>query len=247
MSDLEYYLSKVLLPRLQKLDFDLQRCIGKHRSRVERILATGIVSGSVVSFGCGNGSETLALAHILGAREVIGIDKDSALVEQAERSVVYNLLRPIQKGINKVKNILHGSPTDLKVSDAVLSNLVQLLHRYEGLCLPVHQVGDITKGEASTNLLSGHFDLAYCHYLLYHIYCTEDRPAVEDMTSAVREMARVVRPGGLVIAIEPDTCSEDDKTPVELRPFFERVGLQPVDKDKWKNLTDLGYVYRKAA
>lgn len=41
----------------------------------------------------------------------------------------------------------------------------------------------------------GYFDAAHCERVLMHL---------EDPTAAVREMARVVRPGGVVVAAEPD-------------------------------------------
>ena len=102
------------------------------------------------------------------------------------------------------------------------------------------------KGKKNTNLLSNHFDLAYCRYVLYHIYCDENERANENTRSAIREMARVVKTGGLIVAIEPDTCSLDDNTPVILDAFFKQADLGPVEVDTCVVLPEGTYLYSKA-
>jgi len=53
-----------------------------------------------------------------------------------------------------------------------------------------------------------------------------DNPrAMIETLSAIHEMARVVKPGGLVVAIEPKVCSPTNDTPVLLDPMFRDAGL----------------------
>lgn len=243
MTDPAYYFTNILLPELKRFNSDLQRCINKHGLEVQRIASTGARFDSVVSFGCGKGDESIALMLILGAKEVVGVDKDDSRIEQAKRSV-----RNFQQSIKKLTDLWPNSLRDLKISDDICFAL-ELLHRYENkkLNLPGYQLGDIVQGESSTHLPSNYFDLAYCHYVLYHIYCTDEGISTDNTISAVREMARVVKVGGLIVAIEPEICSPDDNTTVNLHPFFEQVGLQSASISDSRNLTNLGYVYSKVA
>lgn len=66
-----------------------------------------------------------------------------------------------------------------KMADAGLGSLVQV------------QVGDA----CALAFPDGAFDAAHCERVLMHL---------PDPTAALREMARVVRPGGRVVAVEPD-------------------------------------------
>jgi len=59
-------------------------------------------------------------------------------------------------------------------------------------------VGDMTQTPAAP---SGRFDLAYCEDVLYQIYL--ESAALTGVQAAVNEMARVVKPGGWIIAVEP--------------------------------------------
>jgi ubiquinone/menaquinone biosynthesis C-methylase UbiE len=70
-----------------------------------------------------------------------------------------------------------------------------------------------------------YFDLAYCKKVLYHVWCEQGEPAAQ---SAVNEMARVVRPGGWVVAVEPVSSSPTDGVALDFRQFFERAGLMQI-------------------
>lgn len=58
------------------------------------------------------------------------------------------------------------------------------------------------------------FDIAFCRYLLIHM---------TDPVRVVREMLRVVRPGGFVVAFEPDFGSEVSDPPCEAFEGIKRI------------------------
>lgn len=246
MNEIEYYLSTILLPPLEKLDSALQLQIVKYRSEIEWLLELDRKYDSIADFGCGKGNGTLALMLILGANETIGIDIDNSKIEQAKHGVIDLLLVPIQQKIQKIRDILPDSLHNLELSEDIRSRAESLIGKYENLSFPSYRKGDMIKGKKNTNLLSNHFDLAYCRYVLYYVYCDENERANENTRSAIREMARVVKTGGLIVAIEPDTCSLDDNTPVILDTFFKQADLGPVEVDSCVVLPEGTYLYSKA-
>ena len=98
-----------------------------------------------------------------------------------------------------------------------------------------------------------HFDLAYCEDVLYNMLLPglsnvqnladgtvrlvqpEDAPKAQ---SAVKEMARVAKPGGWVIAVEPKLGSRG----IDISPLFEKADL---DMDRLDGAPDHSYCYRK--
>ena len=81
-------------------------------------------------------------------------------------------------------------------------------------------VADVTLG---TNLPTDTFDLVFCEKFLYHIFC--DATGAENARQALREMNRVTKPGGMIVAIEPVQCAQDNDASVNLDPLFEGIGL----------------------
>ena len=73
-----------------------------------------------------------------------------------------------------------------------------------------------------------HFDLAYCSGVLYYM-----RENAAEMQTAVNSMARVVKPGGWVIACEDEG----------LEPYFEAAGLEKTEE--LKQAPEYAYCYRK--
>ena len=72
------------------------------------------------------------------------------------------------------------------------------------------QQGDVTK----LPFPDASFDVVFCRYLLVH---------VPDPMRGVREMMRVVRPGGYVIAYEPDLVAEFSEPASTGLPLINRV------------------------
>jgi SAM-dependent methyltransferase len=107
-------------------------------------------------------------------------------------------------------------------------------------------VGDLTDRIDALNECD--FDLSYCDRVLYNMY-----PNLEELQNSINEMARVVKPGGWVIAIEPKMGVEyefDGKAlvpnplndPKNASQFFEAANL---DRAYLDGAPDFSYCYRK--
>lgn len=199
----------------QSLMITLQSVEG-HRTKIEWLLNFKERYESVAHFGCNIGYETLALMWFLKARETIGIDKDSDSINQAE-SLRINLQEDIQN-IQRTLYYIRDLPDIYKQFQEHISKA--------NLAFPTFITGDMTK---TTDLSSNYFDLAYCERVLYHIICDKSNRARANVLRAIKEMVRVIKPGGLIVAIEPNRCTPDDKTTVKLKPIFEKVDLIPIE------------------
>lgn len=177
----------------------------------------------IADFGCRTGGETLALMRVLGATEAVGIDKDGRALSQA-RQALDNLKQQAWDGLCEAYYTDRLPEWQKEISDFVKGLIMDRLP--DRLRQGVEEThvrfveADITKpiGE----LQSGYFDLAYCKKVLYHVWCDQGQTDVE---SAVHEMARVVRPGGWVVAVEPLSSSPNNGVTLDFGQFFERAGL----------------------
>lgn len=105
-----------------------------------------------------------------------------------------------------------------------------------------------------TDLSPNYYDLAYCENVLY--YMGED---VNALQSAISEMVRIVKTGGIIVAIEPKFRAEYERVeqdvfgtkmimpvrvsePEDMSEFFTNLGLERIHL---KNAPDCSYCYRK--
>jgi len=189
-----------------------------YREELQWLCSLGLQFQSVANFGCYIGTETFALAWFLNAREAVGLDKDSLHIEQA-RSAVRHFQEHI-RGIEKLATFYtHNLPQHC------WTRLQGIITEYQDRSVPNFVEGDMI---GPTSLSSNHFDLAYCKLVLNHIACNDGEQASHNALLAIQEMIRVVKPGGLVVAIEPKTCSPDDNKPLNLHPLFEQAGVVPL-------------------
>lgn len=106
-------------------------------------------------------------------------------------------------------------------------------------------------------LNEGDFDLSYCHNVLYNLY-----PDPSDLQDAIGNMARVVKAGGWIIAVEPKAGVEYEQRmcdsfisglsipappiplnqPTNISEHFEAVGLTDFVLD---NAPEWSYCYQK--
>jgi SAM-dependent methyltransferase len=188
----------------------------------------------VANFGCNIGTETLALMWALGANEAVGIDKDEESIRQARSTLAY-----LKDDIVRIWRLLHDFPQSIaerdktwwddEVPDFFKTDLLR-----EGLCVDF-RVHDITQ---PVELPSEYYDLAFCDFVLHHIWFDPDREGPqEDTQFAISEMARVVKPDGVVAALELVHFS--DKPRLNFRPLFERVGLKLVHANEMTVETSL--------
>jgi hypothetical protein len=77
-----------------------------------------------------------------------------------------------------------------------------------------------------TELAGDYFDLAFCDNVLYSV--NRNQPDLERVGQAIHEMARVIRPGGTIVAYEPQMGWQPNVmtyTTQEISPLFEQAGL----------------------
>jgi hypothetical protein len=89
---------------------------------------------------------------------------------------------------------------------------IERLHEYNPECLQGRLAKSIS-GDMSLSvpeLTSNYFDLAFCEDVLY--YMKLDQPDFEKVQSAINEMARLVHPGGWVVAYETKMDVKVEKT-----------------------------------
>lgn len=204
--------------------------VESHREKIEWLSSYRETFGSVADFGCNIGYETIALMWFLGAQEAVGIDKSESGIRQALDTIRHfsEDLRSIWYYVNHISEL----------SQETRSYARSLVSKYSHCSLPSYLVADITE---RTELPSDHFDLSYCERVLYQIACDDTQKEADGVQRAISELARVTKPGGLVVAIEPTTCSLEDDTVVELNPFFALAGLVRLESP-----TDLFLAERKA-
>ena len=237
------YFTTVIFPQLESVIAELEVKLNSHDPAINRLLELNARYNKVVDLGCGNGTRTLELILKLHANEVIGIDIDQQSIEQAMTFINQKIV-PIQQEMLKVKQILQNGQVTSRLSNNIRMSVEEYVKKYGDLPVPVFRKGDITKGKSSTRLCADYYDLAYCRYVLYHIYCYEEDLSHPNTKLAIQEMARVVKPIGLIVAYEPNICSVNDPTRVDLTPYFEEQnGLHYVDRLDLQN--QIVCIYRK--
>jgi SAM-dependent methyltransferase len=182
--------------------------VESHLRKIEWVSSCGTSFKSVANFGCNIRHETAALAWCLGASEAIGIDKD---------------MDGIRQGLSELKHYRD----DLKEMGWLLPHetdpqIRSLIERLRARTIPSFVVGDV---RGSTGLRSDIFDLSYCERVLYQVFCGDADSGADHALRAIREISRVTKPGGLVVAIEPTVCSARNSAAVELDCLFSRAGL----------------------
>lgn len=189
------------------------------RSRdLQWITKRDIQTAKVANFGCSLGSETLALMLALGASEAVGIDKDEDSIHQAQHTLIN-----IQDEIKRVRQRIRYYPTNISEDDKAWWRTVPIFFK-EKLIQSAHitfLVADITE---PIELPSDYYDVSYCDYVLHHIWYDLRENAEGDTAFAVKEMARVTRPGGTVAARE--LVQYPGRQKLDFKLLFEKAGLE---------------------
>jgi SAM-dependent methyltransferase len=187
------------------------------KQQLQWLIEQNVCAKKVASFGCGDAYEPLALMWALGASEAVGIDLDIEMAQDTlanMRQAVKTTLINLDCSIDVPEYVLVWR------DNSVLNSLKRLLkEEYIKFFLR-----DITK---STGLQPDYYDIAFCEFVLYHIWFDQERENPRaDTQSAIREMARVVRPGGKVAAFE---CVQfSDKPRVSFKELFRQAGLKEI-------------------
>jgi len=139
--------------------------ISVRKQELQWLVEHEIKAMRVANFGCHIGGETLALAWALNAKEVVGIDRDELVIQQAKNTFSY-----IREGIGRISHLLQYYPdiaeeNDMswwkdEVPDFFKRTIIH--HDFQVKFIE----GDITK---QTSLESDYYDIAYCDFVLHHI------------------------------------------------------------------------------
>jgi len=178
----------------------------------QRIQAT-----KVADFGCQNGIKTLSLMLVLGASEATGVDIDAQDISQAQRT-----LNHIQEDVRRISRLIDYP--DISAADRAWWDKVPEFFKQRLLqpnCV-TYLVADMTK---RTVLCEDYYDVSHCRYVLYNLSPDQSEQTAKQhakarIASAVKEMARVTRPGGIVAASEP--LQDTDGSELEFTPFFSK-------------------------
>jgi ubiquinone/menaquinone biosynthesis C-methylase UbiE len=201
----------------------------KKKMDIQWLVTSGAPGERIADFGCGNGFETLALICALGTNEAIGIDKDGEIIRQARELLdlvkekiqaifvsVYHRAYPQSWWESKVPDPLKG----LILSKIPRSDIPDPFREELSKTSVAFTEADIAKPIAE---LGSDFDLAYCRKVLYQIW---DKQGEDDVKFAINQMARVVKNGGWVVAVE--FAVSRDGRPYDFRRFFKQAKLTQV-------------------
>lgn len=221
--------------------------ITSKRNQLDWLAAYPTQAEKVANFGCHIGGETLALMWLLDAQEAVGLDIEADSISQAQDTLGY-----LRENIEQTRRTIQFNLKGVSEEDRVWwSGLPYFFtHRVlEDDFSLEYRICDITQ---PTDLPNNYFDLAFCDFVLHHIWYDEMREnAGQDTKFTVNEMARVIKPGGIVAARE--LIQFDDKPRLDFTGLLERAGVERVDvqEEEFKSLERYGwvgkYIYRKIA
>jgi len=216
--------------RLEKTYVQTQ--IGSLLIRIQQLqwlIEHNVKAEKVANFGCNIGGETLALMWTLGASEAIGIDIDRNNIQQAQSTLV-----SMQDEMIRIWRMLSCYPNEITPDDkAWWNNEVPdfikkaMLQKRANV---TYLVNDITQ---ATELPQDYYDIAFCDFVLHHIWYSDKRKDAEgDTQFAVKEMARVVKAGGTVATRE--LLQFSDKPKLDFEKLFEKAGLRMLHKNEFE-------------
>jgi ubiquinone/menaquinone biosynthesis C-methylase UbiE len=201
------------------LDSQITSLLSRQQN-LQWLVEQNTTADSIANFGCHIGGETLSLMYTFGAKEGIGIDIDESRINQAKTTY-----QNIKENLQRIWQMLQYYPSEISeddkdwwnnhVPDFFRKDMIQ-----EGFELS-YIVQDITK---PTQLKGNYYDFAYCDFVLHHIWYDETRSDPRnDTLVAICEMARVIKPGGIVAAKE--LLQFSDKPRLDFKKLFVSAGL----------------------
>lgn len=195
-----------------------------------------IQADKVADFGCQIGGETLALMWLLGASEGVGLDISENHIQRARDD-----LDELNDAIRDTWQSLQYYSDDISEVDKIwwYDSVPNFLKRDLASKQVTFLVQDIT---LPTGLQREYYDVAFCNYVLHHIWLEEREDSEMRTVSAIREMARVVNKSGFVAICErfefPDTLV------LEFRKLFRLAELTIVHEEERDGIGK--YVCRKS-
>lgn len=188
----------------------------RRKQDLQWLIDLAVQPKKVVHFGCDKGEGTLALIWVLDADEAAGIDISQQAISQAHAS-----LTDLRDVLREIQSSSHSLPREVQDWWTSVPVYFKAKLLSEKLCVTFDNK-DITK---PTGLPTSYYDLAFCRYVLHHVWCDAGMEhGKNDALFAVREMARVVRPGGLIAVDE--LIQYSDGPILDFPSLFEKAGLK---------------------
>lgn len=210
------------------------------KNRLVWFLDLGIPADKIVNFGCNTGEETLALMYHLDANEGIGLDINEEHIRnnQNDFAIFKEVLQTVEKKMQRISPLKSDE-------ERAWWNTVPNFYKhkiFESTFSLEYVVQDIT---IPSELPSDYFDLAFCDFVLHHIWYDEDGLNQEATYSTIQEMARVIKPGG-VIAIR-ERLQHKNKPRLDFGLLIQQMELQRIRKEEYDDEKGFvgEYCYRK--
>jgi len=180
--------------RRPELEFVLQTIASSYEDSIVGLKRYHLSGKKVVNFGCGGGYETVALMWFLDAEEVVGVDRTLCHLR--------NYALSLREWINESKEALPYAFVSEKDIDWWHNQVPRFLR---GDRFPRFVQKDMVHPtEHDASLRDEYYDLAFCSNVLSHIHRDH---GIEGAKMATKEMGRVVKPQGWIVASEPDDPS----------------------------------------
>ena len=170
---------------------------------------------TILNIGCGRGRESFALMWQLGARRVVGIDKNPRRIEEADIT------------LGNIRNLSGQSVDRILGMRSLPAEFVERLRNWYESEVPVELkqqlIPEFLKldiSEQTPQSIIEHYDLIYCRYVLDKLV----QPSDTALASAAKNIARFTRPGiGRVVVVVP---TEVNGMAYDVTPFLINAGLQ---------------------
>lgn len=178
----------------------------------------GLSVEKAINFGCDPGGKSLGLMWAVEAEKMLGIDPSERVIHQEES----NLTR-LQRDLRAYWDFLYQSEEVTDADIAWWNEDVPDFFKQE-LTKPDHLIDFISRDYTKyVNIPSNFFDLAFCDFVLHKIRWDKTRQDPPQETRfLISQMARVVRPGGLVAAYEWVQTGIHER--LDFRRIFETAG-----------------------
>lgn len=144
----------------------------------------------------------------------------------------FYLMWTLDAGEVKVTEVCHERICERKKEQECLEATIPLAFKGRTIDFILADMRTVNEDQLPPN----HFDLAFCERVLYQIFLTDlekvqgtvnsqnIQEALQKVLEAINQMARIVKPGGWVIAVETIAINPGDD-PRNISPLFKIAGL----------------------